>query len=243
MSNQGWLGNNGGTFERLTGTFKLVEKVSGFSTVKSGAIGLDVSTAGLAVAIGVIQETVFSGLGNHVKGYTSQSYPGYNFTNAWTVDCPGIPREGDGDATGDINFPGDVGGANGYTSSLSNGAEKVWGKTNSGNLFRFTELTSGPNPNNRLTYTGAKKRYFQVNASISYRLTNTNTTVKIYIAKNGDEVPQTAVYGRVSTTTDIFASTIVGSIELKQNDYIEIWVVRTDGGGSMFTVSLNLTAR
>ncbi|HBY70027.1 MAG TPA: hypothetical protein DEG69_21130, partial [Flavobacteriaceae bacterium] len=44
LNNQAWLDSNGGTYEKLTGTFGLVEKVSGFSTVKDGATGFDVSS-------------------------------------------------------------------------------------------------------------------------------------------------------------------------------------------------------
>ena len=44
LNNQAWFGDNGGTYEKLTGTFGLIEKVSGFSTVPSGATGIDVSS-------------------------------------------------------------------------------------------------------------------------------------------------------------------------------------------------------
>src|SRR5690606_12881443 len=132
LSNQGWFGNNSGTFEKLTGTFGLVEKVSGFSTVKSGATGLDVSTSGLTVPTGVITGTVFNGDGTLVKPYTGTgTYTGYNFTNVWTVDCPGIPREGDANATGDINFDAAVGSGTttSFTGTGSSSRTKVLGTT------------------------------------------------------------------------------------------------------------------
>lgn len=60
LNNQGWWSNNTGTFEKLTGSFGLVEKVSGFSSVNGSAIGFDVST-NPSVPNGVILGTVFSG--------------------------------------------------------------------------------------------------------------------------------------------------------------------------------------
>jgi len=106
LNNQAWFSSNNGTFEKLTGSFGLVEKVSGFSTVNGSDIAFDVSTTGLAVGNGVLNGTVFSGTTtapDYIKGYTTDSYIGYSFTTAWSVNAPGIPKESDGDATGDIN--------------------------------------------------------------------------------------------------------------------------------------------
>ena len=40
LSNLGWFSNNSGTYEKLTGTFTLVEKQGGFSQVNGTAIVL-----------------------------------------------------------------------------------------------------------------------------------------------------------------------------------------------------------
>src|SRR5690606_16059175 len=243
LNNQAWLSTNNGTFEKFTGNFSLIEKASGFSTVPSGAIGLDVSTTGLAVANGVLNGTVFSGTGTYINRYTTGSYTGYNFTNAWSVNCPGIPRESDDVATGDINFSAPVGSGDltTFTGTGSSSRTKVAGTTTSNNLFRFEKVG-----NNRIVYKGAKKRYFQVNASVSYQATD-DVTIILYIAKNGTVVSETKVYGRGATgffvAQGILALPIVGTIELAQNEYIEIWAERFSGLGNMNTVSLNLTAR
>lgn len=246
LSNQSWFDTNNGTFETFNDAFGLIEKVSGFSSVNGADVALDVSS-NPTVGNGVILSTVFSGTttapNGYIKRYTVGTYPGYNFTNSWTVNCPGIPRESDDVATGDINFSAPVGSGDltTFTGTGSSSRIKVAGTTTSNNLFRFEKVG-----NNRIVYKGAKKRYFQVNASVSYQATD-DVTIILYIAKNGTVVSETKVYGRGATgffvAQGILALPIVGTIELAQNDYIEIWAERYSGAGNMNTVSLNLTAR
>ena len=199
LNNQAWLDSNGGTYEKLTGTFGLVEKVSGFSTVKDGATGFDVSsnpTVGEGVLLGTVFTRPTGGTtGVFINEYTAGSYTGYNFTNDWTVDCPGIPRESDDVATGDINFSSVVGSGQttSFTGMGSSSRKKIQGTTTSNNLFRFTK-----NGDNRITYRGNKTRYFQVAASVSYQGTD-DLTLILYIAKNGTVITQTKVYGRAAT--------------------------------------------
>jgi|TARA_R100000479_G_scaffold43446_1_gene19869 hypothetical protein len=240
LNNQGWASTNAGTYETFTGTFGLIEKVSGFSTVASGNTGIDVSSSP-TVGTGVLQGTVFSGGGDYVNGYNPEPYDGYNFSNSWTVNAPGIPRESDDVATGDINLSAAVGSGVETSFSSNNTPKKISGTTTSNNLFRFTK-----NGDNRITYRGNKTRYFQVAASVSYQGTD-DLTLILYIAKNGTVITQTKVYGRAATgffvSGGILALPIIGTVELNQGDYIEIWAERFSGTGDMNTVSLNLTAR
>lgn len=245
LSNLGWFGNNTGTFEKLSGTFGLVQKQGGFSEVNGAAIGFDVSSNPI-MQNGVLTGVVFTGTNN--TGYVNpfpiaNRYPGYNFSNDWSVDSPGIPREGDAEATGDINLTTAVGaGANtNFTGTGSSSRKKLIGPTTSNNLFRFTK-----DGDNKIIYTGNKKRFFQVSASVSYQATD-DLTVILYIAKNGTVIEQTKVYGRGATgfftSAGILALPIIGTVELNKNDYIEIFAERFSGAGNMSTVSLNLTAR
>ncbi|WP_417236144.1 hypothetical protein [Bizionia paragorgiae] len=249
LNNQGWQAGNNGTYETFTGEFGLIEKVSGFSTVDGSAVAIDVS-ADPKVRAGVVLGTVFSGSttasSGYINGYTTDSYPGYNFNNSWTVNAPGIPRESDDVATGDINFSAPLG--IGVTTSFGgNGAQpprKITGSTTSNNLFRFER-----DGNNKIRYKGNKKRYFGVNASISFRADISQTTTYVlYIAKGegaaeASEIVQTKVYGRAFDNQEIIALPIIGTIELKTDDYIEVWAERFSGNGDMLTVSLNLTIR
>lgn len=247
LNNQAWFATNGGTFETFTGSFGLIEKASGFSSVDGADVAIDVSS-NPGVSNGVLQGTVFSGTttapNGYIKKYTTGSYTGYNFTNQWSVNCPGIPRESDDVSTGDINFSAPVGSGQvtNFTGTGAGSRTKVQGTTTSNSLFRFEKIGD-----NRITYKGAKKRFFQVTASVSYQST-ADITLILYIAKNGVVIDQTKVYSKGTTgyfVTDqgILAVPIVGTIELASNDYIEIWAERNAGSGSMNTVSLNLTAR
>ncbi len=251
LNNQAWFGNNQGTYETFTGNFGLIEKVSGFSTVNGSAIGMDVSTAGLAVGTGILQGTVYSGTTSNPAGYVKRyatAYSGFNFSNAWTVNAPGLPRESDDEATGDINLSAVVG--EGITTSFSgtgsNSRTKVQGTTTSNSLFRFTKTGE-----NRITYQGNKPRYFQVSGSLSYQSSGsgsgTEPTIIVYIAKNGTVIEETKVYGRGSsgffTSAGILALPVVGTISLKNGDYIEVWAERFSGTNNIQVISLNLTAR
>ena len=253
LNNQAWDNTNSGTFEKFTGNFDLIEKVSGFSKVPSGATGLDVSATSpsLNVTSGVLLGTVFSGAGTYVKPYPAGStYLGYNFSTAWTVNSPGIPRESDDVATGDINLNAAVGSGEltSFSGTGTSSRTKILGTTNSNNLFRFEK--SG---NNRIIYRGAKKRYFQVSASVSYQAA-AGVTIILYIAKGNSTnsnpptiIEQTKVYGRGTNGflvgDSILALPIVGTVEIDKNEYIEIWAERYSGSGDMTTVSLNLIAR
>ena len=246
LSNQAWFSTNTGTFERFTGSFSLIQKNSGFSTCDPGDVAMDVSTlTGTAVGTGILLGTVFSATSGSpvfINRYTpTLTYPGYNFSNAWTVDSPGIPREGDSDATGDINLIAAVGSSVTTTLGTNGTKVKVAGFTTSNNLFRFTK-----DGENRITYRGTKTRYFQVAASVSYQ-TSTDVTLILYIAKNSVVITETKVYGKQSgglfSTAGIIALPIIGTVQLKTGDIIEIWAERYAGTGDMSTVSLNLTAR
>ncbi|MAB58287.1 MAG: hypothetical protein CL527_09080 [Aequorivita sp.] len=245
LNNQAWDNTNSGIYEKFTGNFDLIEKVSGFSKVQSGATGLDVSATSplLNVTTGVLLGTVFSGAGTYVKPYpVANTYPGYNFSTAWTVNSPGIPRESDDVATGDINLSAAVGSGVETTFSGDKVPIKISGTTTSNNLFRFEK-----DGNNKIIYRGSKKRYFQVNASVSFQ-SDGEPTIILYIAKNGSIITDTKVYGRGASgffvsNSGILALPIVGTVELKNGDSIEIWAERFSGSGKMNTVSLNLTAR
>ncbi|WP_432671249.1 hypothetical protein [Flavobacterium sp. SM2513] len=246
LSNLGWFGNNVGTFEKLTGTFNLVQKQGGFSEVNGTAVGFDVSGNPTISGDAIMSGHVYTGTNSlgYINPYPlANRYVGYNFSNAWTVDSPGIPREGDAESTGDINLDAAVGSGalTSFSGSGSGSRKKINGTTTSNNLFRFTR-----DGDNKITYKGNKKRYFQVAGAVSYQATD-DLTVILYIAKNGVVITETKVYGRGATgyftNAGILALPIVGTVELKKNDYIEIWAERFSGAGNMTTVSLNLIVR
>ena len=232
LNNQAWLDSNNGTFETFTGTFGLIEKVSGFSTTNGSDIALDVSTPGLAVSNGVLIGTVFSGTSTYVKPYPPTStYPGYNFSINWTVDCPGIPREGDAGSTGYYYMVGNIT----QTQIVSsNTPVKIAGTTTGTNLFRVTNPSS-----NRLDYKGSKSRNFEIMCTGTVDNSSGTRTYTFYIYKNG--VKQNAISAeRKFTSNDIGNFTLIGSLNLIKDDYIEVYAENTGNSNDILVTRLSL---
>lgn len=242
LSNQGWSANNSGTYETFTGSFALIQKVSGFSQVIGATAAIDVTGITTISGDAVMTNVVFSGGGNYING--NSPYAGYNFTTDWTVDCPGIPRESDEVSTADINFVANVGSgaSTTFTGTGSSSRRKILGTTDSNSLFRFDKVG-----NNRVVYKGTKSRFFQINAALSFQSQSqtATTTYIFYIAKGSGSgsasvIAETKIYGRANNNNDILSIPIVGTVELDTDDYIEIWAERFSGNGDMLTVSLNV---
>ena len=242
LNNQAWLSSNSGTYERLSGTFGLVQKVSGFSTVSGSARAFDVSS-NPTVGNGVLLSTVFSGTSSnpYINRYTAGSYTGYNFTNNWTVNCPGIPVESDNVATGNIYFNGTI--TTGFLQTVPNqNALNLQGNSNSNNTSAVNLFRMSSPQNNRLTYLGNKTRTFQVNAALSVRGNdNTGSFYAFFIRKNGTiTLTETNTIMRVNNTSDVVSNSIMGTVELAPNDYIEIWVQRLVTGTGNASTNTNI---
>ncbi|WP_281234068.1 hypothetical protein [Flavobacterium gelatinilyticum] len=243
LSNLGWFSNNSGTYEKLTGTFTLVEKQGGFSQVEAGAIGFDVSTAGLVINWDAVMESVvFTGTNTagYIRPYTTGSYTGYNFNNSWNVRSAGIPTESDASAAGDFAMDYVVGSGLGVNFNNNNPSDivKIGSGTPSttyGNLFRFS--TDAPN---RLKYQGKKKRIFQITGSISFQVPAAGTYI-IYLAKNGAVLSQYKIYGRGQAVNDIVVLPLNGAAELTNGDYIEVFAQRYTGSTTSGIVVPNMT--
>lgn len=239
ISNVGWFGNNTGTFEKLQGTFGLVEKQGGFSEVNGTSIGFDVSSNPIITGDAVMETVVFTGTlstGKYVNGYSPATFPGFNFNTKWNVRSAGIPTEVDAVATGDVNF--DYTLTTGVTTTVSGTPIKLLGTTTSNELFRF----SRGGVDNRLVYLGTKKRFFSLGAAISFQTTAANTTFVFYIAKNNTIISKSKVYVRSNSTTDVLAIPIQTVVEMSTNDFIEIYAGRENGTGDVKITTVNLTA-
>ncbi|QGK74451.1 hypothetical protein [Flavobacterium sp. SLB02] len=247
LSNQAWFSSNTGTFETFTGIFGQIQKNSGFSQVGAGAIGIDVSSNPSITGDAVLESVVFSGANSagYIKPYTSGTYTGYNFNNSWNVRCAGIPTESDANAVGDFAIDGGIGG--GVSTNLGSGNPsaivKIAGNSTSYNLFRFS-TDSGIS--NRLKYLGKKKRIFQISGSVSVQVSNT-AIYAIYIAKNSTALNQYKIYGKGNPpllSTDIIVLPINASIELSNNDYIEIGVQRANSSsGDVVVPNMAITIK
>ena len=243
LSNTGWFSTNSGVYETYTGTFNSIEKQGGFMTVNGAAKGIDLSN-NPSVSKGVLSGVSFSGTSStYVEKYTSGSYPNYNFSNAWTVNCPGIVVETDQVASANIYYDGTI--TTGFVQTVSsNNVFNLTGNGNSNtteavNMFR----TSSPQ-DNRITYLGNKTRTFKISAALSVRgNSGVGDYYAFFIRKNGStSLIETNTLMRVNNTSDISSNTISGTVELGTNDYVEIWAQRLTGSGttSITVFSLNL---
>lgn len=245
ISNLGWLSTNSGSYETFTGTFKLIQKQGGFSELNGSAIGIDVST-NPTVTNGILTETSFSGTSTqYIKKYTVGSYTGYNFNNAWTVNCPGIPVESDQVATGNIYYNGTI--TTGFVQTVSDGNALNLAGNGSSNTTNGVNMLRVSSPqNNRITYLGKKTRTFQINAALSIRgNSGTGDYYAFFIRKNGTTtLTETNTLMRVNNTSDISSNSISGTVELAPNEYIEIWGQRLTGSGTtsitVFSLNLNI---
>lgn len=246
LSNLGWFGNNSGTFETLTGTFGLVQKQGGFSDLTNGTYGFDVSSNPNIIGDAVLESVVFTGDttgAKYVNKYTTGSYTGYNFNNSWSVRNTGIPTEIDAAAVGGFTMDYGIGTGITVVTNNSNPSDIVkvgTPLTNSlaANLFRFS--SDAPN---RLRYLGKKKRIFQIAGSISVQVGGAATYI-IYIAKNGVFQNEYKIYGKGLQANDIIVLPINGTIELANNDYVEIYAQRYTGNTNNIVVpNLTITLR
>ena len=226
ISNAAWFSNNTGTYEKVKGTFDLVQKQGGFSEVSGTAIGFDVSSNPTITGDAVLETVVFTGTvstGKYVNGYSNGGYTGYNFDNNWNVRCAGIPNETDATAVGEFTIDYPVGGglATNFSANNPSNSTKVLGVSTSTNLFRFSTGST----DNKLVYLGKKKRFFQVTGSISFQVSNPGTYV-IYIVKNDTIVTKYKIYGQSSVANDVIVLPLNALVELTTNDYVEVHAKR-----------------
>lgn len=181
LDSEGWSQTNSGTYQTFTGAFDVIAKQGGFSEVVGATAAIDVTGISSISGGGTIRTVDFFGGGNYING--TATYTNYNFNTNWDVDCPGIPVEKDAAAAGNFYYDGAV--TTGFTQNItSETAVEVEGNGTftSNNLFRFNSSAG----NNRLTYEGLRARQFQINATLSVRVTGAaGNFYAFFIAKNG----------------------------------------------------------
>ncbi|WP_179348775.1 hypothetical protein [Winogradskyella pacifica] len=221
LNTQAWLSSNNGTFETFTGNFGLIEKVSGFSTVDGADVAMDVSSGSLSVGTGIIEGTVFTGTtsnpSGYINGYTTGSYLDFNFNNDWSVSAPGIPRESDDVTSGNLYYA-----SSSIKYVTNNNAFKLPVNTEAIRLFRTAEGTGG-NSENRIIYKGETRRPLNIFATASLTAT-AGTRLAFSIYKNGVEVIGTEAIVDVIQTDSRQSVTVIGTVNVVKDDYIEIYV-------------------
>ncbi|MDN3493075.1 hypothetical protein [Winogradskyella bathintestinalis] len=237
LNNQAWLSSNNGTFETFSGNFGLIEKVSGFSTVDGSDVAMDVSDASLNVGTGILQGTVFSGTttapSEYINGYATGSYLDYNFNSDWSVSAPGIPRENDDASSGNLYY--DESSPAPIVDITNATPFKLPVNTEAIRLFRMAEGT-GVNSENRIIYKGETRRALNIYATTSFTAT-AGTRLAFSIYKNGTKVTGTEAIVDVIETNSRQSVSIIGTVNVVQNDYIEIYARKTSPDNEQFLVT------
>jgi hypothetical protein len=228
LDNTAWFSTNGGTFEKMVGTFDVIEKLGGFSQpmAASSGIAFDVSGITNITEAGNLKNTAFLGTGTRVNG---------TFSRKWEVEAAGINTEKDAVATGSL-----------YVSATAltditgiNTPKKVAGTTTASELVRFTSPAS-----NRLQYDGTKTRTFNVTAVLSATGASGTNLYSFYIYKNGVQVTasrqKTKVY---SASGDIQGIAIVCIVSMAPGDYIEVWAENNDANVDLTVQNMTLIAK
>lgn len=228
LDNTAWFSNNGGTFEKLTGIFDVIEKLGGFSSPVSGlsATAFDITGITTLNEAGNLKNTAFMGTGTRVNG---------TFSKKWEVDAQGINNERDGVATGSLYIT---------SSTLTditaiNSPKKVAGTTNTFELVRFISPAS-----NRLQYDGTKTRTFIVSAALTANGASGTYLYSFYVYKNGTQVTgsrqRTKVY---SASGDIQTVSVICTVTLAPGDYVEIWTENNEANVDVTVQNMTLTVK
>ncbi|WP_233357608.1 cell wall anchor protein [Haloflavibacter putidus] len=238
LSNIFWTEQNDGTFLSLNGTFTDVQYSGGRVVTDAGETGIDVSSNPTINNSASIDGVNFSGSGTRVNGYTTNSYPNYNFDNKWEVNTAGITREEDAVANASMFYQGSAVNSN-YNSSSG---------TKLNVITQVTNRLLFSHDNNELTYNGLRGRTFQLNGSLSYSAADAPELVFYVVKKNSSEVValnNTKVFSKGSTgfftNSGTLAVPLHGTVRLQPGESVEVWVQANSGSGTMNIRSFNLS--
>lgn len=227
LSTQLWDKTNSNTYEKLVGTFNIIQITGGDRAMQAINTPTAIDVSGVtSLVTGELKMVLFNGTGTNVNG---------TFSNKWEVEAFGLTTEKDDVATG--NF---------YVSTTAttviasaNIPVKAAGTTTAVNLFRVSSPA-----NNRLTYTGTKTRRFQITGAL------TATAGAIFgayftfsIAKNGTILPESKQKVRIINNTDQVSVVLSCTVSLAANDYIEVWVENNTDATNIILQNLNLSIK
>ncbi|MDP5076552.1 MAG: cell wall anchor protein [Nonlabens sp.] len=244
ISNIFWTASNSGTFMQLIGTFANLQMNGGRIEVDAGETGINVASNPTISNNASLAQLSFVGGGtNYIQPYTIGSYPGFNFTKDWDVNCQGIPTERDQTSSANIYYGGTI--TTGYAQSIINDTPvQIKSSTNfvSSNLFRFRTEDN----NNDIIYEGKKRLAVQVSVSLSVRVTgSTNDFYAFAIAKNGAIVTETNSTVNIASDAQIQNVALNGVLQLNPGDRIEVFASRLTGSGTdnLIVFSENMSVR
>jgi hypothetical protein len=144
---------------------------------------------------------------------------------------------------GELNYYNFSGHSNPITGT-STGAlgNDNMSKINPPSGVNFINDVFGTGTNTRLTYTGATTRLFHIALSFSFNPGNNGDTYIFAVAKNGVVQDSSKMILKAGNATDSQSSAIHVLLSLNQNDYLEFYVGKLGGTGSILVKSFNFFA-
>jgi len=229
-----WIQNNTATTNMtFTGAMDLLRFHGGGMGVASGKTGISVAGITSLSSFGQLDGGVaFTGAGTYVDDLTTFD------ANEWSVEAFGIDQiYKDTEAFGNVRKDGSTT----TTISASGTPVKVTGASTLGETFRADD---DGGTDNRIRYTGVSKRTVTVSGSISIdNFSGGNDNVSVYVAKNGTAITSSRVQFQVGGVLDTQASGFNETVQLEQNDYVEVWVANDDDTTDLVVRTYNFTMR
>lgn len=184
--------------------------------------GLTVSNlANIPVESYILDTVNFSGGGSYLNGVTVVD------NKTLFINCKGISN------TNEVSQYYMNGNAVPTVVSATNTTYKILGTTTSASITqKFI------NTNNRATYIGSLTRFFKVTATLSLQSGN-NNQIGCYIAKNGNVLNESEVYGTTNGAGRAENIVIQTLVELSTNDFIEIFGENATAINNILVTDLN----
>jgi hypothetical protein len=180
----------------------------------SSTVGINVNASATIPTESYILDTInFSGGGTYISGLNHESNKTL-FTN-----CVGIQNTA----------------SRGFMFMVNNGTDTTIGVTNVNVWVKASGTTTAGGLNaqfthasNRLTYTGALSQSFHIVVCANVRSSNTNQVISIGIAVNGAIITDSEMTIRTSNQNQEYPGATQYSINLTNNDYVELFVKNTN---------------
>jgi len=219
--------NTANTQLELIGDFDLLKFTNCGFGVPLGNTGLSVSGITSITRNAIIDTaTIFNGDGTYVDDLTV-----FN-GEAWDVEATGIAQiYKDSAAEGNISKDA----PSTTVIAASNTPTKITGASTTNNLFRVDD----GGVDNRLRYLGQHSKRAKVSGGLSIDNAFGLNQVSVYLAVNGVVDVSTRMRFDLSFFTGVVPVPISGSVDLNQNDYVELWVERNTGAGDFEIFSYN----
>jgi hypothetical protein len=125
------------------------------------------------------------------------------------------------------------------TSMDGSNAVKILGTTVISTANRGMDMPA----NNRLRYTGAPTRFFELNAVLSVISASSNKVFGFYLAKNGTVDTGSLITRKQGTSTDVGALALNYHVRLTTNDYVEVFIENQTDNTNMTVNQMVISAR